>query len=106
MGMKPSKKRISAVRVVHWAMILYLFVAVLHGAVPAIWRHHVENGDEGGPFRLLLFTVTLLAMAAFLPLVNRLFFPPPVFGALVYVTPEYLNVWTLRGPPLSALAVR
>jgi hypothetical protein len=99
MRVRARRKKINAVRVLHWALIVYLLIAVLHGAIPAIWRHHVENGDRNGPFRILLFTLLLLAVSVFLPLLLKKFSSPPELGTCVYVTPEYLLVWTLRGPP-------
>jgi len=96
---RANRKRTSAVRFVHWALIVYFLVAVLHGAIPAIWRHQIENGSNDGPFRILLFTFLLLALPVFLNLLGRKFACLPELAALFYVKPEFLRVWTLRGPP-------
>jgi len=94
------KEKVHVVRILHWAVIIYLLIAVLHGAVPAIWHHHVEKGDQDGPFRLLLFTpLLLMALPAFLPALQRRLTRLSEFAMCVFVRPEYLIVWTLRGPP-------
>lgn len=86
-------------RFVHWALIVYFLVAILHGAIPAIWRHQIENGNDG-PFRILLFTFLLFALPVFLSILGRRFACLPEFAALLYIKPESLRVWTLRGPPM------
>ncbi len=99
--MRPrTHRKMDAMRFLHWALIVYFLVAVLHGAVPAIWRHHIEDGTNDGPFRILLFSFLILALPIFLPLLRRIIAFLPECSGTLYVKPGFLRVWTLRGPPL------
>jgi hypothetical protein len=94
-----DKRSKTAFRILHWTLVIYLFIAVLHGAAPGIWRHHVEQGDRTGPFRLLLFTELLLAAPAIIPLISKKYLLSPARSISILVRPVHLNLWTLRGPP-------
>ena len=65
-------------RRITWLMLAYLVIGLLHGMAPQLWAHHVNGDGDGGPFRVLLFTV-FLAAAAFILLnsaqapLNRLY---------------------------------
>ncbi len=100
---KPRRRRQTAVayKVLLWVVCGYMVIAALHGVVPQIWRHHCSQGNNDGPFRILLFTLfTAIAMAVcVLALttasgVASLPFCPPHPAA-------FRSPWLLRGPPLS-----
>jgi hypothetical protein len=84
-----------------WVVCGYMVIAALHGVAPQMWRHHCSEGDDSGPFRILLFTLfTAVAMAIFalaLMTAREVVFPP------FNVTPAatFKSPWLLRGPPLS-----
>jgi hypothetical protein len=100
---KPRQRRQIAMahKVLLWAVCGYMIIAALHGVSPQMWRHHCSQGDNNGPFRILLFTLfTAIAMAIYtLALMTASGVVPlpckPVLSA------AFRSPWLLRGPPLS-----
>ncbi len=99
MSARARKRKKAIVRIFQWALIAYFLIAVLHGAIPAIWKHQVEDANGDGPFRVLLFTFLILSFPVLLPLLRQLHFRPPDRALEVHVEPGFVRDWTLRGPP-------
>ncbi len=86
-------------KTLHWALLLYLCVASLHGLVPGLWGHHDDEGPGQGPFRVLLFTLVVLAVAFVLASRQRAVHARHL---LVIQLPPQRHCWSprqLRAPP-------
>ncbi len=84
-----------------WVVCGYTVIAALHGVAPQMWRHHLSEKDDSGPFRVLLFTLfTAFAMAICalaLTTVRGMVLLPPQPP----LTDFFRSPCLLRGPPLS-----
>lgn len=90
-----------AFKVMVWVVCGYMVIAALHGMAPQMWSHHLSQKDDGGPFRILLFTLfTAVAMAVFAlaPKTTRGVVPLP---SQPHLADAFRSPWLLRGPPLS-----
>jgi hypothetical protein len=78
-----------------------MVIAALHGAAPQMWRNHCAQGNDSGPFRILLFTLfTAVAMAIYaLALMTAVEVVP--LPAASPLAAAFRSPWLLRGPPLS-----
>ncbi len=101
MFLRVKNRTAGPVKVILWTLIVYLLIGVLHGAVPAIWRHHIEDDGMRGPFQFLLFTHLFVAVLLLLAPLRGQF--PPIFPHVPPAPPAggHLRDWTLRGPPPS-----
>lgn len=101
MFLRVKNRTAGPVKVILWTLIVYLLIGVLHGAVPAIWRHHIEDDGMRGPFQFLLFTHLFVAVLLLLAPLRGQF--PPIFPHVPSAPPAggHLRDWTLRGPPPS-----
>jgi uncharacterized membrane protein len=90
-----------AFKVMVWIVCGYIVIAALHGAAPQMWRHHVDQKDDSGPFRILLFTLfTAIAMAIFVLALQTANSVVPL-PYQPFLTDTFKSPWLLRGPPLS-----
>jgi len=54
-------RRSPTFRAVAFGLLLYLVIASLHGLAPQLWARHFAS-DDNGPFRVLLFTLMVVAL--------------------------------------------
>ena len=90
-----------AYKVLVWVVCGYTVIAALHGVAPQMWKHHCSQGDDRGPFRILLFTLfTAVALALYVlaQTAVRQTVPLPLKPTL---NEAFRSPWLLRGPPLA-----
>ena len=95
-------RRALAFRALQWTMLIYICIASLHGLVPGIWGRLTDDGPEAGPFRVLLFTLVVLALAIILTARERVL---PAVAACATPAPPHRLCWSprqLRAPPSSS----
>ncbi len=100
---KPRRlKRIAiAYKILVWVVCGYTIIGALHGVAPQMWRHHYSQGDDNGPFRILLFTLfTAIAMAIY-ALALTTARKTVILPSKPTLAEAFRSPWLLRGPPLS-----
>ena len=82
-----------------WVLLVYLIIAALHGLVPKLWARHYIDRQDNGPFRVLLFTLLIVAgLVVFLFRgLSLRFFSLPYVACPANRVPW--PAWSLRGPP-------
>lgn len=84
-----------------WVVCGYMVIGALHGVAPQMWRHHLSEKDDGGPFRILLFTLFTAVSMAVLALALEATRNTVLLPAQPRLSDLFRSPWLLRGPPLS-----